>query len=96
MSAKDEEIKIRVPGAMKSAIKALASKRYTSESEIAREALLEYLRNRNVELREEPTPYKTEPAISSDRKAELDAEVENFVKGTISDSKKQKKKPQKT
>lgn len=55
MPGKDEEIKIRVPGSMKRAIKQVADGRFTSESEIAREALLEYLRSRNISLQEDST-----------------------------------------
>lgn len=57
-SSKDEEIKVRVPSAMKQAVQALASRRYTSESEIARQALLEYIEaHTDVALRETPVRY---------------------------------------
>lgn len=58
---KSEEIKIRVPAAMKAALKQIADSRFTSESEIAREALLDYLAARGIggqELREGTVPYK--------------------------------------
>jgi Arc/MetJ-type ribon-helix-helix transcriptional regulator len=58
---KDQEIKVRVPEAMKLAVKALADRRFSSESEIARAALLEYL-ERHRALQESPDAV---PAISS-------------------------------
>lgn len=45
---KDEEIKVRVPGSVKSAIREIAESRLTSESEIAREALIDYLARRGI------------------------------------------------
>jgi hypothetical protein len=42
-SGKTEEIKVRVPPALKQAVVALANARLSSESDIARQALLEYL-----------------------------------------------------
>jgi predicted transcriptional regulator len=60
---KDGGIKIRVPVAMKAALKKLADARMTSESEIAREALLAYLAARGItadQLREtNSTPAET-------------------------------------
>lgn len=54
---KDEEIKIRVPGSIKLAFKQLAEARFTSESELTREALLMYLSSRGItadQLRDAP------------------------------------------
>jgi Arc/MetJ-type ribon-helix-helix transcriptional regulator len=106
MSAKDEEIKIRVPGAMKSAIKALASKRYTSESEIAREALLEYLRSRNIELREysepataapsppeKPVSYLKPKRKANSKMAAAEAEVAQIVESESAVKQKTRPKP---
>jgi predicted transcriptional regulator len=50
---KTEDIKVRLPAAIKAALRQIADSRFTTESEIAREALLEYLARRNVQLREE-------------------------------------------
>ena len=57
---KDEAIKIRVPLAIKNALKALADSRFTSESEIAREALLAYLTARGIS----PDSLRDAPASS--------------------------------
>jgi Arc/MetJ-type ribon-helix-helix transcriptional regulator len=54
---KDGGINVRLPRSLKNAIKAIADQRFTSESEIAREAIIEYLQTRNISLREEPDPY---------------------------------------
>lgn len=55
--AHDEEMKIRVPAKMKADFQALAAAKLTSESAVAREALLEYLKNHQEELKEAAPPY---------------------------------------
>lgn len=84
---KDEEIKIRVPGAMKHAVQTIAARRMTSESEIAREALIEYLESRVPklvsELRETPPPYK----VNSTQKAKTDEKVGKIVRAHFPPSK---------
>lgn len=57
MAGKDEEMKVRVPAVIKAAFKQLADSRFTSESEIAREAFLEYLSTRGVVLRDVPATH---------------------------------------
>lgn len=47
---KDEEIKVRVPSSMKLAVQRIAEERYTSESAIAREAILAYLVRHGIQL----------------------------------------------
>jgi len=84
MSAKDEEIKIRVPSAMKRAIKTLADKRFTSESEIAREALLEYLRSRGIGL------SPTEEVNSSQKAANEKAVLDTIASGVKKPKRKKK------
>lgn len=54
--AKTEEIKIRVPTALKEAVKAVADGRFTSESEIVREAIIQYLQNRAPAALKESAP----------------------------------------
>jgi len=54
---KDEDIKVRVSLTMKEAVRGLAEARDTTESEIAREALREYLIRRHVipgQIHEDP------------------------------------------
>lgn len=46
-------MKTRVPGIIKRAIAKIASQRFTSESEIAREAFIEYLERHGVSLHAE-------------------------------------------
>lgn len=55
MSGKPDDIKVRVPAPMKRAIKRLADERFTTESEIAREAILQYLAARDIILKDEPS-----------------------------------------
>lgn len=45
---KEQAIKIRVPSALKTTVTQLADARFTSESQIVREALLEYLQRRGL------------------------------------------------
>jgi hypothetical protein len=47
-AGKGRVIRARVPEVIKQAVKAISDARYTTESEIAREALLEYLVRRNL------------------------------------------------
>jgi Arc/MetJ-type ribon-helix-helix transcriptional regulator len=47
---KGESINVRLPAALKAAVKTIADSRFTSESEIAREAIVEYLKVRGVAL----------------------------------------------
>lgn len=60
---KSEEIKIRVPATLKQAIKDIADGRYTSESEIVREAIIAYLTREpeltHQALKETAPSYKT-------------------------------------
>lgn len=68
---KNDEIKIRMPRAIKLALKAVAGSRFTSESEVAREALLAYLSARGLTpaaLRESETAQIAEkpPVYISD------------------------------
>jgi hypothetical protein len=75
---KDEEIKVRVPGVLKAAIRALAERRLTSESEIAREALLDYLRARNIDpaaLQENAPLYNVSSEKTVDRAAEAGEKI---------------------
>lgn len=51
---KGEEIKLRVPKLLKAKVRAIADQRYTSESEIVREAILEY-----IALREKQPPVNS-------------------------------------
>jgi hypothetical protein len=71
--AKSEEIKVRVPDGFKSAVLKIAHQRFTSESEIVREALLEYLRARNIDpfiLRDDGAPA---PELTPEQEAQKDA-----------------------
>lgn len=52
MQPKEEEIKVRVPGSIKAGVQALAASRFTSESEITRQALIEYLSKHSPQFRE--------------------------------------------
>lgn len=68
MAGKDHDIKVRVPAVIKKAFKAYADSRFTTESEIAREALLEYAERHGIPLRDSseapsapPTPPPAEP-----------------------------------
>lgn len=57
-TSKEDEIKVRLPSSMKSALLRLADARLTSISEIAREALLQYVNQHGItadQLREGPT-----------------------------------------
>src|SRR5690242_6986307 len=61
---KEDDIKVRVPAAMRSALARIAQARMTTVSEIAREALLDYLAARNVtveQLHEESKAATTGP-----------------------------------
>lgn len=53
---KDEELKVRIPLVLKDAIRALARARMTSESEIVREALLDYVHQRGSLLKDTSIP----------------------------------------
>lgn len=79
---KDEEIKIRVPAVMKRGVKAIAARRLTSESEITREALREYLERQGVELHEQAPPYKTSSLQAAEGKivAAVQAEGQRLLK----------------
>jgi len=44
VNRQSEDLKVRLPQAVKAALRRVADSRYTSESEIAREALIAYLR----------------------------------------------------
>jgi hypothetical protein len=51
-NTKTEDIKVRVPIAIKLALQSIAQSRLTTESEILREALLQYLKNHDPEIKE--------------------------------------------
>lgn len=55
---KDEEIKIRVPAALKQALEQLARPRLMSLSQISREAMLEYLQRRQIAVRTRPGRHR--------------------------------------
>jgi hypothetical protein len=61
---KTEDIKIRIPTSMKNAIIAIANARVTSESEIGREAMVEYLTKRGIKV--EPDNAEANSAKSLD------------------------------
>lgn len=59
MAIKPVEIKVRVQEIIKEKINNIAASRFTSESEIVREALLQYLRRHEPsDLKEDTTPYQ--------------------------------------
>jgi len=65
---KSEEIKIRVPASMKVAVGTIAKSRFTSESEIVREALLAYLAAKGItpeSLQADSAGVPTPTAVSS-------------------------------
>jgi hypothetical protein len=66
---KTVSIQVRVPASMKAALKSLADKRLTTESEIGREAIIEYLAKRDItvdQLRAPPVTYKSTPSGQKD------------------------------
>lgn len=66
MPAKDEDLKVRVPGPLKRAVRSIADSRLTSESAIVREALLEYFERRHPPtFSEQPAPYGSPPPSAS-------------------------------
>jgi Arc/MetJ-type ribon-helix-helix transcriptional regulator len=77
---KDSAIKVRLPQRLKEALKTIADERFTSESEIAREAILEYLRSRNIEVHEQPPPPYRASSPSEDRQKDIGARAMGIVK----------------
>lgn len=84
--AKTEEIKIRVPTALKDAVKTVAEGRFTSESEIVREAIIMYLTTR--------APAALHDASSNPALLAAEAEAVRIAQNaTISYRKKKTNKP---
>ena len=92
---KNEEIKIRVPLAMKAQVQALAESRLSSESAIVREALLAYLeRHAAGQLREASAPYGPSGASADATPADISRKaVEALSKRYPSARKRRRIKP---
>lgn len=84
--AKTEEIKIRVPTALKIAVKHVADGRFTSESEIVREAIIMYLQTRN------PEQLQDKPVSSGPAKAAAEAKIVAAVQEEVSYRKQKRQK----
>lgn len=76
---KDEEIKVRVPAPIKRAIQKIAADRFTSESEIAREAFIDYIKSHPAGLAvlQQISPQHK---VSSAQKEETDERVLNLIR----------------
>lgn len=93
----DDLIKFRAPGELAARLERIAQARRRKLPDLLRIVLEDYAADEEKQLglpalKETSPPYKTGDGISSKRKAELDAKVEQFVLATANEVKKRKRK----
>lgn len=87
---KEEDIKIRVPASMKVKLNAIADSRITTLSEIAREALLEYVARHGMsadQLREEPPVNYGQKEVGASQ-MDTETQIVGILKGKYGKKKK--------